>query len=101
MVSNISTVTLAQMSNKHSVFEGQISSKTNAEKSREVALRRDTTLSLPSKKNRLRRRPPQALRGAGFHIEMTVRNLFTTISSKTCNTHVHNLTSANPSTGWT
>ena len=34
------------------------------------------------KKDRLRRRPPAALRG--FRIEVTIQNLFTTISSKTC-----------------
>jgi len=67
----------------------------NAEKSRELALRRDTTLSLSSKKNRLRRRPLAALRG--FGIQVTVQNLFTTISSKTCTEHVHNLYSTVPS----
>ena len=48
-LSTISTIT--QMSHKHPVFEGQISSKENAEKSHELALRRDTTLSLFQKKS--------------------------------------------------
>jgi len=47
-LSTISTIT--QMSHKHPVFEGQMSSKENAEKSHELALRRDTTLSLSQKK---------------------------------------------------
>ena len=51
-----------------------------------------------SKKNRLRRTPPAALRG--FRIQMTVQNLFTTISSKTCTEHVHNLSPAVPSMLW-
>jgi len=92
-LSTISTIT--QMSLKHPVFQGQMSSKKNAEKSRELALRRDTTLSLSQRKNRLRCRPPAALRG--FRIQMTVQNLFTTISSKTCTEHVHNLSPAVPS----
>ena len=48
MVSNVSTIT--QMSRTHPVFECQISSKKNVEKSRELVLRHDTTLSLPSRK---------------------------------------------------
>jgi len=84
-----------KLSHKHPVFEGQISSKKNAEKSREFALRRDTTFSLSLKKNRLRRRPPAALQG--FGIRMTVQNLFTTTSSKTCTEHVHDLSQAVPS----
>ena len=80
------------MSHKHPVYEGQVSSKKNAEKSRELALQSDTTLSQSPKKNRLRRTPPAALRD--FLIQMTVQNLFTTISSKTCIEHVHNLSAA-------
>jgi len=52
----------------------------------------------PIKLNRLRRRPPAALRG--FGIQVTVQNLFTTISSKTCYEHVHNLSQAVPFSVW-
>ena len=46
------------------------------------------------KKNRLQRRPPAALRG--IRIQMSVPNMFTTISSKPCTEHVHNLSPAVP-----
>ena len=54
------------------------------------------TLSLRSKKNSLCRKPPAALQG--FHIEVTVQNLFTTISPKTFSGHVHNFSHTVPST---
>ena len=50
------------------------------------------------KTNRLRRKPPAALRG--FSIQVTVQNLLTTIFSKTCTEHVHNLSPAVPSMVW-
>ena len=41
--------------------------------------------------NRLRRRPPAVLCTLrGLRVEVTVHNLFTTISSKSCTEHVHN-----------
>jgi len=42
----------------------------------------------------------QASDSSGFRIEVTVQNLFTTISSKTCTEHVQNLSSAVPSPVW-
>jgi len=36
----------------------------------------------------------------GFRIEVTVQNLFTTISSKTCTEHVHNFSHTVPYTIW-
>jgi len=46
----------------------------------------------------LRRRPPAALQGFGIQVQVTVQNLFTTIS-KTCTEHVHNLSPAVPPSG--
>ena len=60
---------ITQMSLKHPVDEGQISSK-KMPKSHANTM----TLSLRSTKNRLQRRPPAALRG--FRIQVTVKNLF-------------------------
>jgi len=68
------------MSQKHPAFEGQISSQKKAEKTRKLVLRRDTTLSLPSKNKSPAARPPAALQG--FGIQVIVQNLFTTTSSK-------------------
>jgi len=73
-VSGISTI--KQMSRKHPLFEDQISSWKNAEKSRKYLLRHthfDIVTML------LQKSPPAALRG----IQVNVQNMFTTISSKT------------------
>jgi len=49
-------------------------------------------------KSRLRHKPPAAWRD--FWTEATVKSLFTTICSKTCNEHVHNLSYYVPYKVW-
>jgi len=88
--------TITQMTHKHPVFEYQIFSKKYAEKSCKHFVHRLRHGHYAPKKTTC----GAGLRQLCFRFEISVQNLSTTIFSKTCTEHVHNLSHTVPYIVW-